>query len=737
MELNQTTFKDSVFGAESEMSFSIDDNNSIIFDILRDKMYSNKIGSLCREVASNSRDANREAGMNDTPIEIEIINPDKLAFISDMCVVFRDYGIGITPDRMMNVFVKYASSTKRSSNAQTGGFGLGAKTPFAYTDTFSVVTICDYEGSRKKYTYTAMIDSSRKGKMILFDCEETDQSTGTQIIVPIQEKDRGTFERECLYSTCLWEVQPKMINFNINQYVIDKIIDQPTFSIVKDDDDECRLGDEGYFVNIDGICYKIDRGALKIRDQGINDGYKVIAKFNVGELTISANREALQYDEQTSEKIKATFNDAKHHLLDLLSEQISSSQTYLAACEALSSIIGKRGNSIEEGRDDLKVISSAIGDRHSSTILGEIDSEQVKSRIKWNGRSLTNRLVLNAHSIAYVREPLNEKVNYDTLTNNHINRLLTDSPIYYLDTRKNVRRNITIWNNRPKSQKGFILIIPNSKATRDQLLDDGIKLSVDYDIDVKMYSDVEKAENNTISGSAYTPSETVTIRTRTDDSAYLHRKYEWSTSRSIDLHREKMQFWDVSNQKALDEKFAYLVVDQLSDTSRLNTSLIRDKIKLIKSIDKRTVVLINKTTQSRYADKITDFVEVSERGDQLIKKYRKQLNQAKLFEKLNVIVSAIPELMREEFVKLYPKTVQDFVQRSSEGEQQEFPLLETLEVKFDFKGLKDKIQASLDKYPMLESYVDAHLRGYHWRTTLHTEKLNHSKVIKNYIELVG
>jgi hypothetical protein len=128
---------------------------------------------------------------------------------------------------------------------------------------------------------------------------------------------------------------------------------------------------------------------------------------------------------------------------------------------------------------------------------------------------------------------------------------------------------------------------------------------------------------------------------------------------------------------------------------------------------------------------------VSERGDQLIKKYGKQLNQAKLFEKLNVIVFAIPELMREEFVKLYPKTVQDFVQRSSEGEQQEFPLLETLEVKFDFEGLKDKIQASLDKYPMLEPYVDARLRGYHWRTMLHREKLNHSKVIKNYIELVG
>ena len=142
MKIGKQTFTDTVLGAEKEMTFSISDDNPIIFEILRDKMYSNKIGSICREVASNSRDANRESGKADTPITIEIIKPDQLMYIGEESICFQDNGIGITPDRMENIFVKYAASTKRDTNGQTGGFGLGAKTPFAYTDTSTVVTVC-------------------------------------------------------------------------------------------------------------------------------------------------------------------------------------------------------------------------------------------------------------------------------------------------------------------------------------------------------------------------------------------------------------------------------------------------------------------------------------------------------------------------------------------------------------------------------------------------------------------
>lgn len=129
-----------IIGSFEESSFSIDQSSSVIFDILRSKMYSNKIGAVAREIASNSRDANREA-KTDKNIEIEFTNDNFLSTIGDTSIIFRDYGIGISPDRMETIFLKYAASTKRDSDLQTGGFGIGSKTPFCYTDSFVIKTI--------------------------------------------------------------------------------------------------------------------------------------------------------------------------------------------------------------------------------------------------------------------------------------------------------------------------------------------------------------------------------------------------------------------------------------------------------------------------------------------------------------------------------------------------------------------------------------------------------------------
>ena len=123
----------------NKKEFTVDTSNQMIVSILRDKLYSNKIAAVCREVASNSRDANREAGNVEVPVIINISNEGLLD--EGMSISFKDSGVGISPSRIDNVFLKYGSSTKRDSNSQTGGFGIGAKTPFAYTNEFLISTI--------------------------------------------------------------------------------------------------------------------------------------------------------------------------------------------------------------------------------------------------------------------------------------------------------------------------------------------------------------------------------------------------------------------------------------------------------------------------------------------------------------------------------------------------------------------------------------------------------------------
>src|SRR5271163_3034575 len=131
MKLNETKPYYESSGDLEEHFFSIKDQG-MIFDILRSKMYSNPILAICREITSNARDAHREVGKANVPIHIQLpsnLQPEYR---------IKDYGPGISPDRMLNIFIKYTASTKRDDNIQTGGFGLGAKTPFAYSDQFLV-----------------------------------------------------------------------------------------------------------------------------------------------------------------------------------------------------------------------------------------------------------------------------------------------------------------------------------------------------------------------------------------------------------------------------------------------------------------------------------------------------------------------------------------------------------------------------------------------------------------------
>ena len=56
-----------------EQFFSIQDTG-MIFNILRNKMYSNPIMAICREISCNARDAHREIGSFDRPCQITLPN---------------------------------------------------------------------------------------------------------------------------------------------------------------------------------------------------------------------------------------------------------------------------------------------------------------------------------------------------------------------------------------------------------------------------------------------------------------------------------------------------------------------------------------------------------------------------------------------------------------------------------------------------------------------------------------
>jgi hypothetical protein len=285
-----------------EQFFSIQDQG-MIFDILRNKMYSNPVLAICREISCNARDAHREVGKADIPIHIHLPNQQEPFY------KIKDFGPGISPDRMSNIFIKYTASTKRSDNVQTGGFGLGAKTPFSYSDSFNIVT--NYNGVR--YNYACFIDETKIGKLSLLSESPTQNPNGTEIIIPVQSKDFRMFEEYTEQCTRHWKVKPIIKPYDIVWRNIESKMSGNGWSIVLNNN-----WSRGTKLIVDEIEYPVDISSLRsYADSSIIDSARgdLYLYFGVGELSLSASREQIYLDEPTkkliSDRLKLIVQEIK------------------------------------------------------------------------------------------------------------------------------------------------------------------------------------------------------------------------------------------------------------------------------------------------------------------------------------------------------------------------------------------------------------------------------------------
>ena len=173
------------------IDFGIDKENiGVLFRGFSDTLYSNKIGSIVRELTSNCFDSHREAKVKDDVIII-LQNADPLTGKNGK-ICFKDVGVGLSPKRIEDIYSKYFSSTKRETNNEIGGFGIGAKSPLAYTDVFEVNTI------HNGIAYNYIVHRGEQVPMIkLVHKQATDEHNGTSVILPVRPGDEEKFITEC------------------------------------------------------------------------------------------------------------------------------------------------------------------------------------------------------------------------------------------------------------------------------------------------------------------------------------------------------------------------------------------------------------------------------------------------------------------------------------------------------------------------------------------------------------
>ena len=403
----------------TKKEFTVDTSNQMIVSILRDKLYSNKIAAVCREVASNSRDANREAGNTQTPVIISISNEGLLD--EGMSISFKDSGVGISPSRIDNVFLKYGSSTKRDSNNQTGGFGIGAKTPFAYTNEFLISTVSEEEGKRLHNVYQAVISNEggqEVSQLLLVSSNETNENTGTEIIIPIQDRDEAEFISECTKATTLWNVQPQLIVNGENKLKkMTTLISNDDFKVIYGEYNASLFDSyhDGVIMQIDGIPYKLNNAqvgrvdskvsqhieASKLFDMQTRYNYdnthrNTVLVFNTGELTMSASREEIEYTQENIDAIFEKVLSAEACIEKMIIDSFESLNTKLEKIATYNNYANRSENNFKKVRKKRKEIFLIIdsykrlyNEREKDSIIS-VKNEMFLSMEKLNGIKLHN-----------------------------------------------------------------------------------------------------------------------------------------------------------------------------------------------------------------------------------------------------------------------------------------------------------------------------------------------------------
>lgn len=281
-------------------------NSAKAFGILSSGLYANKIRAIIREISCNAVDSHVAAGTPDLPFEVHL--PTALS----PYFWIRDFGIGLNHEEVTNIYTTYFESTKTTSNAFIGALGLGSKSPFSYTDNFTVTAIKD--GIQR--VYSAFINEHGVPSVALMGEGPTEEHNGVQVKFSVNDRDDFyRFKAEAEYVYQYFKVKPTVLGAQITIPEI-KYLSKDIIPGVSQRENDGHHNAENRAI-MGNICYPIDIPKKKGED---NYGYKktvdpmsIMARagldiqFDIGEVEFQASREGLSYIQPTIDAIHAKY----------------------------------------------------------------------------------------------------------------------------------------------------------------------------------------------------------------------------------------------------------------------------------------------------------------------------------------------------------------------------------------------------------------------------------------------
>lgn len=532
-------------------SYSIE-ADAEFFNHLSKRIYTDSMLAIVRELVCNAWDSHVDAGNTHIPITVQAPN------ILDPVFKVIDRGVGMDLDTLKSIYSSYGRSTKRSNMDVTGGLGVGSKTPFAYTDSFTVYSVKD------GYKHT-MVNYKDNGipKIKEIITMPTNEPNGVEIHVPVKVPDFPAFLSRiqsigAIFNGLIevtgvsnWDV--KVNNIYSNPALVTRLrfedYSYPENVFLVESSRLKSFGSVRMLILMGNVPYQLDISKLTLDDK-VQTFITSLPKYKttlcvevpIGTLDFSMSREHLEYSERT---------------IDWLSEYLTSvHKDIVAHGEALVEVSPTPYDKYQL-RMSLYKHNSAIFDepRGIRTKLVRLDSrkrklETIKSLY---GEIVTQRISSTSHHHVYWLDvPDTGKYNVTivcyqnrTLKRKKIHKLVQDGSLGFNKTHTT---NILFEGTRSQADA-----VADIVRNRTQQFGDNVTVEV-YDLaDVEVEREPMGTREKII-GRMYGQSYEVTTTDATgyddgqnEDGRTFKLAYLISKSRSVDLTQHDLTIDDLEN----------------------------------------------------------------------------------------------------------------------------------------------------------------------------------------------
>ena len=300
--------------------------NQVAFKTLISNIYPDINRTVLMELYQNAYDSQRRIGKENIPVKIT------LPTIASPVLIVEDCGEGMTEEFVMERYTKLFDSSKRDSNDQDGGYGIGRISALGLGENYTLIS----SRGGMRHTYSVFYNERGIPDIAQINTEYVpSKETGVTVIVNINLDDVSKIQKAAETVFYFVDVQPEFVNadFTFKSHKDEKwdYEDDSVKFILADDknryDDssvKCLMGLYGYNVDNAGMSifkYSNDLGYIK----------KIIFKAPLGTVQPVASRDRILINKKSDEFFAGAIERLKQTLITYFSNAISSAPSVFEA----------------------------------------------------------------------------------------------------------------------------------------------------------------------------------------------------------------------------------------------------------------------------------------------------------------------------------------------------------------------------------------------------------------------